>query len=56
MISNGWKITALFLGVTLLTACAVEEPSPVRRTQFIMGTLVEITVSHAELRPQATDS
>lgn len=48
MIFNGCKWTALILGITLLTACSAEERSPVRRTQFIMGTLVEITVSHAD--------
>ncbi len=48
MNSYGWQWTALILGITLLTTCAAEEPPPVRRTQFIMGTLVEITVSHAD--------
>ena len=48
MIFNGRQKIALILGVTLLTACSAEERSPVRRTQFIMGTLVEITVSHAD--------
>ena len=48
MIFNGWQKIALILGITLFTACASEEPPPVRRTQFIMGTLVEITVSHAD--------
>ena len=48
MISKSWKIFTLILGVTLLTACTTEKQSPVRRTHFIMGTLVEITVSHAD--------
>ena len=48
MTFNGWQRIALILGITLLAACTTEKQSPVRRTHFIMGTLVEITVSHAD--------
>ena len=40
----------VWMGVlsTLLASCDNPSTQPVRRTQFIMGTLVEITVSHAD--------
>lgn len=43
------KSAALVIALVLvLQACLPGEPEPVRRTQFIMGTLVEITVSHSD--------
>ena len=44
-----FKIIAFFLWMGfVLNACDVAEDQPTRRTQFIMGTLVEITVSHSD--------
>jgi FAD:protein FMN transferase len=44
-----FKIIAVFLWIGFaLNACDVAEDQPTRRTQFIMGTLVEITVSHSD--------
>ena len=37
----------LWMGI-ILNACDVAEDQPTRRTQFIMGTLVEVTVSHSD--------
>ena len=37
----------LWMGI-ILNACDFAEDQPTRRTQFIMGTLVEVTVSHSD--------
>lgn len=43
------KLISVFLWMgVLLSACGDADPQPTRRTQFIMGTLVEITVSHSD--------
>ena len=44
-----FKLIALFLWMGIaLNACDGAGDQPTRRTQFIMGTLVEITVSHSD--------
>ena len=44
-----FKIIAFFLWIGfVLNACDIAENQPTRRTQLIMGTLVEITVSHSD--------
>jgi thiamine biosynthesis lipoprotein len=49
MRNSSLKTIALFLWIGfVLNACDIAENQPTRRTQFIMGTLVEITVSHSD--------
>ena len=44
-----FKLIAAFLWMgIILTSCGDADQEPTRRTQFIMGTLVEITVSHSD--------
>lgn len=44
-----FKSIVILLGMAIiLNACEGGSDQPVRRTQFIMGTLVEITVSHSD--------
>ncbi len=44
-----FRFIALLLGMAIvLNACDGGHGKPARRTQFIMGTLVEITVSHSD--------
>ena len=44
-----FKLITCFLWIgVFLNACGDSKSEPIRRTQFIMGTLVEITVSHSD--------
>ncbi len=38
----------LWMGIALMACWPGDSGEPVRRTRFIMGTLVEITVSHPD--------